>query len=134
MTITELRKQGFNVGDYIIVPNNEYTYEYVDEKKKRYYLYIGKIVKQDGRYYLEGYMVYTAATLFFKNPHSVCEWTHTYEDKSRFSTIQPIMQDVKHLDVCAGYSIKKVSKNMFDTMKAKLTNVADDVFEAFLKA
>ena len=133
MTITELREQGFNVGDYVIIPNHEYVYECTNEEKKIYYLYFGEIVKLDGKYYIAGYLIYTDTELEFRNPHSTYGWTRKI-DNHRFSTIQPIMQSVDHIYVHELYSIKKVSEEAFNALKTKLTNVADDIFEVFLKA
>ena len=134
MTITELREQGFDVDDYVIIPNHEYVYECTNEEEKIYYLYFGKIVKQDGKYYIDGYVINTDTELHFRNPHSTYGWTWTSSNNHRISTIQPIMQSVDHISVLEGYSIKKVSKDAFDALKTKLTNVADDIFEVFLKA
>ena len=134
MTITELREQGFNVGDYVLIPNHEYYNEYIDEEKKCYFFYIGRIYKCDEKYYIDGYVVNTDEKLDCRNLHSTYSFNQSFENHKRISRIQPIFQSVEHIYLEENCSIKKIDKTVFDKLMKKLTNVADDIFEVFLKA
>lgn len=134
MTITELREQGFDVDDYVIIPNHEYSNEYIDEDKKYYFFYIGSICKYDGKYYIDGYVVNTDEELVCRNLRSTYSFNQSFENHKRISRIQPIFQPIEHVYLEKNRSIKKIDKAVFDKLMKKLTKIADDIFEVFLKA
>lgn len=134
MTITELREQGFDVGDYVLIPNHEYYNEYINEEKKYYFFYIGRIYKCDGKYYIDGYVVNTDEELDARNLHSTYSFNQSFKNHKRISRIQPIFQSIEHVSLEENRSIKRIDKAVFDKLMKKLTKVADEIFEVFLKA